>query len=426
MPALRQLRLAQGRTLKQVASQVGITGEGLGVIERRRSCTAPEIQARIAAFYGTSVDEIFEPAPVIPDGLLSQTEAIARAGVSVGQWYHWRRQRRIAPIGTTTDASSRIVLFQVADVDEVASWGRRSITETEAMRRARVGIGTLRILRDSGELGEWREHGGQREYDREGVQRYVRKRARLMSMRAYCRAYGLPMWVMLRLVAEGLVKTLPGPKGGKLVDPLELKSLLHAKACEVCGDLIPPGRSHHSACVNRTSEGRTRCRRQIRVWWASPAADAWREKKMDLSCPNCGRAFERPESWIRAIGKHRPEQAHVFCSQTCSAEYRWKNGLQLEALLSTMPGRVRQRWSGRWHGHRGAIDGHKGAAHGRKGITAGIEASWTNWGRPSVLTGEEQQLIYKLHKHGLSSRDISLKVWGTPQYKDRVLRYLRR
>jgi len=108
-----------------------------------------------------------------------------------------------------------------------------------------------------------------------------------------------------------------------------------------------------------------------------------------------------------------------FCSPSCRAKYNWRQGKIGIGPAPNWKGPAKQRWGGRWGGPKGARFGHLGAV-------AGIEASRLNLGRPPKLTPEEQARILTLNGDGLSSREISLELWGTTRFKNRVLRFLSR
>jgi hypothetical protein len=281
------------------------------------------------------------------------------------------------------------------------------MSEKAAAARLHVLRAKVRALGEAGAF-EWREFGGHREYEREGVEREARRRERLLSMRAVCREYRLPNWLLSRLVEDGVLRTESGAKGAKLVDPAELKPLIELRICPVCELPAPPGRSAHTACKMRTPAARERARQDISAWWASAASEPFREKVRELPCPNCGRAFKRPEHQL-----HRKRPQHkIFCSQSCVAQYRWTKGIGLDAFVRGLPPRARQRWLGRWGGKQGAA--------------AGIEAGRAKGGRPPIMTPEQQQQMLRLHRDGLTHREIAREVFGDARLKDRVTRFLNR
>jgi hypothetical protein len=230
--------------------------------------------------------------------------------------------------------------------------------------------------------------------------------------------------LMAELVRSGLVAT-SGAKGAKLIDPVELKPLIEAVPCSACGELAPLGRAEHADCKRRTKEARERARQNISRWWASPDAEAFRERIAELPCPPRGNPVRLPEPTLRARTKRnqmpgikRAQTPKVFCDKSCAASYRWEKGIGLQQVAGGLPPRARQTVFGRWHGHEGADAGIRGAP-------AGIEASKTKPGRPRLTTPSQQQEILRLDKEGLSSREIAVQVFGNARYKDRVLRHLR-
>jgi hypothetical protein len=281
------------------------------------------------------------------------------------------------------------------------------MSEKAAAARLRVLPAKVRALGEAGEF-EWREFAGHREYEREGVERHARRRERLLSMRAVCREYRLPNWLLSRLVEDGVLRTVSGAKGAKLVDPAELKPLIELRICPVCELPAPLGRSAHTACKMRTPAARERARQNISAWWASPASEPFREKVRELPCPNCGRTFTRAEHQLH---RDRP-QYKVFCSQSCVARYRWMNGIGLDAVARSLPPRARQRWLGRWGGKQGAA--------------AGIEAGRAKGGRPPKATPEQQQAMLRLLERGASYRTVARIVFGHARFKNRVAAFANR
>lgn len=327
-------------------------------------------------------------------------------GVGIGQVRTWERQGRVQKLPDSRN-------FAVDDLRAVAGWAARACSEAEAARTIGVLTVTLRELAETGELGEWREHAGRREYVREHVEAYASRRAHLMSMREACREFALPWWVMARLVEDGLVATIPGAKGSKLVDPVELKPLLLCQPCEECGLPLPPGRRYHTACFNRTPGARLATSQRIAGWWASPAADDFRARLYELPCanPECRKPMRIKAAQFK-LRSAQSRSGNLFCSKACWAAHRWqKTGAGLEAFARRQQPRVRQKALGRWNGHRGAEAGWEKGGRPR------------NWGSPEQQR-EQQQRIYELHKQGLSSRAISEKVFGDKRYQKRVLRLL--
>jgi hypothetical protein len=100
--------------------------------------------------------------------------------------------------------------------------------------------------------------------------------------------------------------------------------------------------------------------------------------------------------------------AQRFCSHKCWGKYRFKVGEHhrdgiSKAFIDTWPGRGRQRWRGRWNGKEGALEGNQG-------------------GRPPAATKDEAAECWRLHREGLSSRQVSEKVFGDTRYYKRVQR----
>jgi plasmid stabilization system protein ParE len=297
------------------------------------------------------------------NGLVSQSEAARVACVGLGQVRVWRRQRRLPEV-----YQGGRILFSVAVLEDVAEWAARSISEKAAARILRLLPTSVRALAEAGELGEWREYEGVREYEREAVERHAAYRSRLISMRQACREFALPWWVMAQLVESGTITTWPGAKGAKLVDPVDLKPLIEPVSCSLCGEPAPAGRTQHTDCKRRTPEARERARRNISAWWASPESAPFREKIGELPCPECGKPVRLTEPVLRhrVARNQKPAEVpnaavpRVFCNQSCAAKYRWRKGIGLDAVVEALPGAGRRTVKGRWGGHKGAKYGQLG------------------------------------------------------------------
>jgi hypothetical protein len=269
------------------------------MVERRRSRASRELQEGLAALLNVSVDDLFEPPGIGSVGCvdpISQTDAAALTELGMGQIRAWRRLGRIRVYGRSAGA----VWFSEREVRDAAGWAQRSLSEQAVANRLHMLGSTVRNLSEAGELGEWREFAGRREYEREAVETYAKKRDRLISMRQACREFALPWWVLADLVKSGLIVATSGAKGAKLIDPAELKPMIEAVPCSVCGELAPPGRAQHADCKRRTKEARERARQKISRWWALPEAEAFRERIAQLPCPACGNPVRLPEPTLRA------------------------------------------------------------------------------------------------------------------------------
>lgn len=315
---------------------------------------------------------------------LTQADAARAAGVSLGQLRVWERQGRL----TRLPSDHRSVTYEASRVREVAEWFARAVSEAEAARLLGVLPATVRAFASHGQLGESRVTPGGREYERAAVERLAEQRAALMSMRQVARELDVPWWVLSEWVSDGLVTTEPGPKGAKLVDPLHLLPLLDRKLCEVCGEILEPGRKTHFRCFNKTTEARNATAKRMSEWWKSDAASSFRSLQVQLSpCPaphpenpkrTCGRrvwttAARQKERLANATGRRQEESpaALLCCSKSCAARYRARTGFGLEYLLDDSSERAkritakrRRRWGG------------------RKGSRYGMEADQTNGGRP--------------------------------------------
>lgn len=350
--------------------------------------------------------------------IVSQNEAARLADVSVCQIYVWRRQGRIEPVGHRHCGGPHPMILLDADaVLEQADWSRRSLSETAAAKFLGVEPGTLHTLAERGDLGETRHYDGRWEYSREGLERYAELRKRLLTLREVSRQFGLSWWVLRELISADAIETRPGPKHSRLVDPLQLKPLLVAQPCDICGELLPPGWTHHFKCLSRRPEARERIGQRISEWWRSEAAAEFREKIQELGCPTCGSTFRLPEHRVRGREQRMRERraadaVSIFCSRSCAAKSRWVDGGGLNAFVRKLPPHYRQVWFGRWNGHKGA--------------EAGIEAGRAKGGRPPLLNAAQQQEIYELHKSGLSSRRIAEEVLDDARLYKRVQRYLAR
>jgi hypothetical protein len=141
--------------------------------------------------------------------------------------------------------------------------------------------------------------------------------------------------------------------------------------------------------------------------WRRGQGSARQRQGAEVPCAcGCGRTiYRRP--W-----ELRDRPGPVFFSKACAAGARWKNGKGLEGFVSTLPAPARQRWHGRWNGHKGG--------------PSGIEAGRAKGGRPPLLTPDQQVQILTLNKQGLSSRKIAETVLGEARLYKRVQRFLLR
>ena len=352
------------------------------------------------------------------------------AGVGVGQILVWRRQQRLVPVTTRASGGrSGTVLFSTGDVLNLGDWSRRSISEKQAARLLRLLPTTVRALAEAGELGECRQYGNLHEYEREGVERYMEYRSRLLSMRATSREYGISWFILRRLIDRGSLPVAGhGAKGSCLIDPHDLKPLLESVPCEVCGDLLPPGWESHWPCLQKTPEFRQSARRWISDWWASPESAPFREKIAELPCPECGHPVRLPEPTLRKRANRNQtpsrvpaETPRVFCNKSCSGKYRWRKGIGLDGVVEGLNGRARRKLKGRWTGHRGASHGSQGASHGIHGASGGHKG-----GRTPAASPEQRAQMHEMLQKGFDSRTIALEVFGDARLKERVLRYRRR
>lgn len=144
---------------------------------------------------------------------------------------------------------------------------------------------------------------------------------------------------------------------------------------------------------------------------AALSTGAHQKKKGDtVTCEHCGKAFWRYDCEIKTSER-------LFCGLPCATKYRWEHGIAIsDDVVSLISGRSRQKWKGRWNGHKGAA--------------AGIEAGRAKGGRPAKWSADDdeqarmQQEILRLDQDGLTTRQIAEAVFGDARYKDRVARFL--
>ena len=109
----------------------------------------------------------------------------------------------------------------------------------------------------------------------------------------------------------------------------------------------------------------------------------------ELACRNCGEEKWRYES---ELGKNRHGE---FCSRECWNKYRWRRGIAISADVVSIAGhfvsaRTRQRWKGRWGGHKAPTRGARPR------------------GRPRAeFHAEQVTRVRQLHERGFGRRTIA-------------------
>jgi len=133
------------------------------------------------------------------------------------------------------------------------------------------------------------------------------------------------------------------------------------------------------------------------------STSAHQKRKGDtVTCEQCGKAFWRYDCEIKTSER-------LFCGLSCANKYRWKNNIAIsDDVVSLISGRARQKWKGRWNGHKGAA--------------AGIEAGRMKGGRTPVMSTQEAKECWRLHGEGLSARKIAAAVFGNELLYKRVTR----
>lgn len=354
-------------------------------------------------------------APASPPSL-SIPAAARLVGVSGTQVRSWIKFGYLEP----GDEGGSVALDESA-VREVADWYRATVTEHVAAQRLRVADTTVQRWGGEGRLVWW-QYGSRRRYLAEEIDDEAERRQRLISMRTVAERYGLPYWILRPAIEDGLVPYESGAKGAYLIDPHDLRFLLECRPCPVCGELLKPGREIHGHCAPKTEEARaasSAARRRYwsdsekrkaqeqrrRDWWASPAAAHLRAALVELPCPICGKAVVRHESELRARGIERG-----CCSKECATKYRWGRGDDgVVRLVSTYEGLSRQRWHGRWNGHKGAPYGIETRFDGKSG-------------RPPSYTDEERDRVLEMRAAGKSLEATAIRVFGTSAGKSKVRR----
>jgi hypothetical protein len=347
----------------------------------------------------------------VPDDLISLTEAARRHRCSVTRIRGDIRNGRFNSYGKAGDHPNATVFVSLGEVDDAEAWRRRSLSEAEAARQLNCEERTLRLIADRDGI-EVRTYGGRREYERTAVRRCVHRRARMLTMRQTCERFSISFELLAAFIAESALETHPGHHHSRLVDPRDLAPLLKPKVCRVCHMPAPPGQHLHSACSKRTKEFRRAHSQRLSSAWQRPEAEARRERRIELVCPNCGRGFTRPAAAVRAA---RPTQDQFFCGRSCVAEYRFhkattRSGGMENFARSHPSARVRQRLLGR--------------AGGVKGAAAGIDAGRAKGGRPPNATPAQQRWMLALDRAGWSTRAIAEEVFGDARFKNRVWRFL--
>ncbi len=277
--------------------------------------------------------------------LVNQRNAARLAGTTVMRLRNWDQLGILERAVPQTHRRARI-LYDPADVREVGEWWASTVWETTAARMLRVTTATLRAWGDEGRLTQWWPYGKRRVYLRREIEVEVERLSRLRPMTVIARDYGIAYEVLRRAVDDGTIPYEAGRAGGQLIDPRDLKPLLELKPCPVCGDPVSPGRTYHERCAPKAKEVRARAAETRRGWWASPAAETFRRKRHSDPCPNCGGPVGLSEAQARGNLK-RPGQERIFCSPTCSGEYRWvMTAWRLDGLGVVVEGAV-DRFCGR-------------------------------------------------------------------------------
>lgn len=365
--------------------------------------------------------------------VVNQAEAARLAGVSVTQVRNWHARGILTPRSSESTGARSRHLYAVDDVTAAKAWSEDAMWENEVVKALRVSAENLQRLVDAGRLPESELYNQRRVYSRSAVAREAARRERLISQREVARRFDLPYWVVRSFVDDGLLPFESGAKGAYLIDPLDLKPLLECRPCSVCGDLLRSGRKLHSHCASKTAEARehiSNARRDYfadpenrrnmsekrRAWWQSDAAEALRAVLVTMPCPECEKDVTKRASAIKGD--------RTFCSKEHATLWRWRTGAGLDALIETMPGRVRQKYKGRWGGHKGKEHGVKGGQFGILGKEHGIESRFSNVGRPAKSTPEQKQRVLALDKKGRSQRDIARIIYGDERFRPRVQRIL--